>query len=96
VAKIELKIVGHELVTTQVKTAKRGVYETRDRLKVKFRGLGGDARTVLTLMTDPGQQDEFPLGQLAEISVRIPQTSMDLGERKGNSRGKSASPAAGH
>jgi hypothetical protein len=75
---VSLKIVGHELVTINVRV-KKGTVEERQRLKVRFRGVDGDRKTTMVLMTDPKLIGDYPLGEVATLAFEITQQRMNLG-----------------
>lgn len=82
---IDMRVVGHELIVvkeSQESTNDSGARITEtvevDMLKVKLRGIGDDKRTVCTMILDPQDASDYPLGDNGELQFEIRQTRMEL------------------
>lgn len=73
--KLELKVKGQELVDVNTKVGK-GTVEVTERLKLKMKGMQGDKKTKFELMVDPSFKDEFAIGEIVELNLRVPQVPM--------------------
>lgn len=72
--RIWMRVIGHELV--QAKAEDGTQY---DMLKVKFRGLGDDGKSVACAMVDPVRMADYRIGAKYELSFDARQTELPLG-----------------
>lgn len=91
--RIELKIVGHELVTVAERDEFGAVVET-DQAKISMRGFATAKRTRATLLVDLPEMANLPLGEICVLTFTVPQQRLALEPKPEKSSAKGARASA--